>query len=79
MRRVQRKGFGVLRFLFNLIFVILLARLATSLVRLLRGGSRREPAGPPPPLGGKPRRAADVLGEDIVDAEFEETARKREP
>jgi hypothetical protein len=67
----------MLQFLLKLLFLVLLARLVVALLRLVRrdGGREIDARG-----GGTRRvRSASDLGEDIVDADFEDISRKPEP
>ena len=70
----------MLGFVLRLLLVILAARWITAVVRLIRG---ERPRRTPPPSGRstqqRPRSASEVLGEDVVDAEFEESTPEREP
>jgi len=70
----------VFGFILRLILVIFVARWITAVVRLLRG-ERPGPKPPPakPGAAQRPRSAAEILGGDVVDAEFEEPTPERKP
>ena len=68
------RGGVVLAFLVRLLFVVLLARLAMGLLRFLQGPRRRRR--PPEPA---PPQMPAHLRDDIVDGEFEELRKEREP
>lgn len=62
----------MLGFVLKLLFIVLAARFLAGLLRLFRPPRRQKPHGQPRP----PQQVPSHLGEDIVDADFEDVEKK---